>query len=139
MAGDGSGLGGFSVSSGDGDAMAGGLIRFTEKTVDELMEAMLYQPRDPMDLAGEMFSRWWSNNRDVYLHIGRNKCHDYYMTLARQIQREFVSSRKGRCERCGAKILTMRCLACDRREEMRCERGGLDYRAVSRTSGCDGN
>ena len=125
MAGHGSGVGGFSLCCSNGDAMAGRLIRFTEKTIDELMDAMLYQARDPMDSAGEMFSRWWSNNREDYMHIGRNKCRDYYMTLARRIQREFISSRKGRCGTCGAKILTLRCRACDLLEDMRCERSGL--------------
>jgi hypothetical protein len=102
-----------------------GRVNFTDKAIDELMDAMLYSSRDPIETAGEMFSRWWSNNRDHHMDIGRNKCRDYYMTLARQIRREFVSSRKGRCGKCGAKILTLRCRACDLLEDMRCERSGL--------------
>ncbi|MFN7318718.1 MAG: hypothetical protein ACK5S6_04320 [bacterium] len=124
LADHGSGVGGFGVPCGDGDAMAS-RVNFSDKAIDELMDAMLYSPRDPIETAGEMFSRWWSNNRNDYLHIGRNKCRDYYMTLARRIQREFISSRKGRCGKCGAKILTLRCRACDLLEDMRCERSGL--------------
>ena len=97
-------------------------VNFTDKAIDELMDAMLYSSRDPIETAGEMFSRWWSNNRNDYLHIGRDKCRDYYMTLARQIRREFVEKNQHRCGRCGARILTMRCLGCDRAEEVESER-----------------
>jgi len=99
-----------------------GRVNFSDKAIDELMDAMLYSSRDPIETAGEMFSRWWSNNRNDYMHIGRNKCRDYYMTLARQIRREFVEKNQHRCGRCGAKILTMRCLGCDRAEEVESER-----------------
>ncbi len=121
LAGHGSGVGGFGVRCGDGDVMAS-RVNFTDKAIDELMDAMLYSSRDPIETAGEMFSRWWSNNRNDYLHIGRNKCRDYYMTLARQIRRGFVEKNQHRCGRCGAKILTMRCLGCDRAEEVEIER-----------------
>jgi len=121
MAGHGSGACGFCVRLGDGDAMASRL-NFTDKAIDELMDAMLYSPRDPIETAGEMFSRWWSNNRDHHMHLGRNKCRDYYMTLARQIRRGFVEKNQHRCARCGAKILTMRCLGCDLAEEVEIER-----------------
>jgi hypothetical protein len=124
LAGHGIGVGGFGVCVGDGVAMAS-RVTFTENTIDELMDAMLYSPKDPIDTAGEMFSRWWSNNRNDYMHIGRNKCRDCYMTLTRQIRRELVEKNQHRCSRCGAKILTMRCLGCDRAEEVESERKRL--------------
>lgn len=97
-------------------------VNFTDEAIDKLMEAMLYQPGDPIDIAGDMFSRWWSDRKSDYMHIGRNKCRDYYMTLARQIRRAFIEKNQHRCGRCGAKILTMRCLGCDRAEEVESER-----------------
>ena len=50
MAGHRSGACGFSVRVGDGDVMASRL-NFTDKAIDELMDAMLYSPRDPIETA----------------------------------------------------------------------------------------
>lgn len=121
LAGNGSGACGFSVCIGDGDVMAS-RVNFTAGVINELIDAMLYLPRDPMETAGEIYSRWWSNHRRDYQHIGSKQCRSEFMKFARSVYAEFAKDSKPRCPRCGAKILTLRCRACDLLEEMERER-----------------
>lgn len=97
-------------------------VNFTAGVINELIDAMLYLPRDPMETAGEIYSRWWSNHRRDYQHIGSKQCRSEFMKFARSVYAEFAKDSKPRCQRCGAKILTLRCRACDLLEEMERER-----------------
>ena len=93
-----------------------------DRTILELESHIAYC-ETATDNCYELFQRWWSKRKKsmAYSEHGREYWYAKWIQAVKSIRESTYNSRTGRCDNCGCKLKTKRCLACDLLKEMKRE------------------